>query len=306
MGKLRKVDGTVAWPVPTKCLIGRSYACHVRLDAPVVSGEHALLRWRGGAWELQDLHSRNGTYVDGQPLGPGGKIGLDHGTTLGFGELEPAFRFDADPPQPLAVSLDSPEQIVEARDGYLTLPSADAPELSVLHRNGGWWLETEDGVEPTSDASVVDSSAGPWRLHLPELIPPTVDADDGILTLASIKLSFTLGRAGELRELVVSRGERRISLKPRSHHRPLLALAQIRLADRSRGEAEQGWIAQDELLELLDYKAGRLHVEIHRVRGELAKAGVFDAVHVIERMPGARKLRTGAADLEIIEPTRAG
>ena len=300
MAKLRKLDKTITWPLPTQCLIGRSKVCQLQIDEPVVSGEHALLRWRGGVWELQDLHSRNGTYVNGEVLVPGGKIGLDQGAHLGFGGPR-AFVFDADPPQPFAVAVDSPTQFVEASGGLLTLPSVDAPELAVLSRDGDWWLESEDRVEAIGDGDVIDSSSGRWRLHLPEPIPPTEDADGAILTLSSIKLSFVVGRERELLEFAVARGSRKISLKPRSHHTPLLALAQLRADAGSLAEDEQGWIEQDDLLQRLGYNSGRLHVEIHRIRSELTKVGVIDAVHAIERLPGTRKLRIGVSAFEFIE-----
>ncbi|MCA9700749.1 MAG: FHA domain-containing protein, partial [Myxococcales bacterium] len=63
MSRLRSTDGVREWLLPSRCLIGRSRSCDVVLGEPAVSSEHALLRWRNGAWELQDLHSRNGTYV---------------------------------------------------------------------------------------------------------------------------------------------------------------------------------------------------------------------------------------------------
>jgi ABC-type multidrug transport system ATPase subunit len=49
-------------------LIGRAPTCNLRLDAPEVSREHARLRQLGNEYSIEDLHSRNGTYVNGQPI----------------------------------------------------------------------------------------------------------------------------------------------------------------------------------------------------------------------------------------------
>ena len=67
MARVRHSTGAV-WPLPARCVLGRSSACTIRITDSEVSGEHALMRWDSGIWELQDLHSRNGTYVDGQRL----------------------------------------------------------------------------------------------------------------------------------------------------------------------------------------------------------------------------------------------
>src|SRR5688572_31060429 len=37
------------------------------LDDPRVSAQHARLAWTGGGWSLQDLGSKNGTFVAGSP-----------------------------------------------------------------------------------------------------------------------------------------------------------------------------------------------------------------------------------------------
>ena len=37
--------------------------------AKVVSGRHAEIRYEGNAWLLVDLGSRNGTYLNGRPIG---------------------------------------------------------------------------------------------------------------------------------------------------------------------------------------------------------------------------------------------
>src|SRR5262245_20313234 len=57
--------------------IGRRAACEIALRDDSVSGRHARLRRRSGQWEVEDLGSTNGTFVNGrrvdrpQPLRPG-------------------------------------------------------------------------------------------------------------------------------------------------------------------------------------------------------------------------------------------
>lgn len=48
--------------------IGRDMRCNVRLAAPVVSSMHARVSRLGEGWQIQDLYSRNGLYVDGQTV----------------------------------------------------------------------------------------------------------------------------------------------------------------------------------------------------------------------------------------------
>ena len=48
-------------------LIGRGSACHLQLPYPDVSERHAILLLRGDTARLEDLHSANGTYVNGIP-----------------------------------------------------------------------------------------------------------------------------------------------------------------------------------------------------------------------------------------------
>lgn len=50
-------------------LIGRHQACDVVLEAPSVSRRHARLVFRDHRWIVQDLHSTNGTVVNGTRVG---------------------------------------------------------------------------------------------------------------------------------------------------------------------------------------------------------------------------------------------
>ncbi len=54
-------------PIPKRSLlIGRSSACDVVIDHPEVSGRHAILSITpDGVYEIQDIGSKNGIYVNG-------------------------------------------------------------------------------------------------------------------------------------------------------------------------------------------------------------------------------------------------
>jgi pilus assembly protein CpaF len=49
-------------------LIGRGASCHIQLPFPDISERHAMLSVHGATAQLNDLHSANGTYLNGLPL----------------------------------------------------------------------------------------------------------------------------------------------------------------------------------------------------------------------------------------------
>lgn len=64
--------------------IGRADDCGLRLDHASISRAHAELSEHGGAWQLRDLGSKNGTFVDGTPVA---QARLDHPCWLRFGDV---------------------------------------------------------------------------------------------------------------------------------------------------------------------------------------------------------------------------
>ncbi len=60
----------------------------VVLDDPYVSGHHARLSWDGAGWWVQDLDSRNGTFVGQERLAPNTPRRLQPGSVLRLGEIE--------------------------------------------------------------------------------------------------------------------------------------------------------------------------------------------------------------------------
>lgn len=70
-------------------LVGRSASCQVTLDDPLVSREHARIRIQGAAALLEDLGSRNGVQLGGQPIV--GSAPLANGDRIRIGTQELVF-----------------------------------------------------------------------------------------------------------------------------------------------------------------------------------------------------------------------
>ena len=65
-------------------IIGRAVGCHLRIDSPEVSERHAILTVRDGKAVIEDLHSANGTFVNGEPVDCA--VTLDGGMVVQIGE----------------------------------------------------------------------------------------------------------------------------------------------------------------------------------------------------------------------------
>ena len=48
--------------------IGRDPASDIQLPVRLVSRNHAQIRWLDGCYQLEDLGSKNGTYLNGKPV----------------------------------------------------------------------------------------------------------------------------------------------------------------------------------------------------------------------------------------------
>ena len=64
-------------------VIGRNQSCPICFDFPDVSERHAILTVRGNKAVVEDLHSANGTYVNGEPID--GPVALDGGMVVQVG-----------------------------------------------------------------------------------------------------------------------------------------------------------------------------------------------------------------------------
>ena len=300
MGLLKRDDREHA--LPGRCVIGRSANATLRIENPKVSGEHARLTWTGLQWEVRDLGSRNGTWLDGRRLEPGQQKKLYAGARLGFADPGCSWELvDATGPDACARNLlDGTLHLAEA--GLLALPPGDDPVLVVYEDIDGRWVGEHEG-EPgfVEDGRVVVVDGSSWRLHLPTADDLTIDVTDSKIRLDQVELEFAVSADEEEVRLTVLHPRGREVLKSRVHHYLLLVLARQRIEDQRAGIelGEEGWVYGDDLSRMLKLEEERVNVQVFRARKALAHLGISGAAGLVERRKGSKKLRIGVRVLAV-------
>lgn len=292
MATLRRNSDGAVFPVAARMLVGRGPASQLRLTEAHVSGEHATILWTGGGWEIRDLGSRNGTWLDGARLDAGVARTLGTGTRLGFGVPEGWEVLDAGAPGAIAVDL-ATGALTAASDGLLVLPSDDTPLLSIFQDHvAGWVVEPTDGdARELEDQAVVSAAGRTWRLSLPVVLEGTPMVEPGP-TIDDVSFRFAVSRDEEFVELTILHRAREIRLDPHDHHYVLLTLARVRAEDRALPLSERGWVERERLIKMLSMEPNALNVAIHRARQQLLAAGVERAAGIVEVRAGQRRFGT--------------
>lgn len=158
------------------CKIGRADDCDLKLESRTVSRQHCQLKLKSKGLTVADLHSRNGTYVNGQLIVPGERTLLHEGDELKVGKYflkvlsNVSSSVDTDPPLDSSEATDASTNPGEVDDllsdleqfitGY-RLPNENATE------------ETLGQIQPTSQqpASMVS------QLSIEEEIEPTAGTE---------------------------------------------------------------------------------------------------------------------------------
>ena len=284
-------------------VVGRVPAprCSLTLDKPFVSAVHAELRWTGVAWEVKDLGSRNGTYLDGRRLDPSAPSRIAKGSKMAFGKAEQEWEMvDASPPRVMVVPLSGGEPVL-LRDDFIALPSSDDPQATIYCTiDGTWVIESADqALRPLIDQQTFEAVGRLWRFSCSDKPPATlaeqVDATHARLELGELELVFSVSRDEEHVHLAMSRAGRAIDMGSRKHNYLLLTLARRRLQESAEGlpETSCGWIDQEELAHDPSMAPPQLNIDVFRLREHFARAGVVDAVGLIERRPGQLRVGTG-------------
>ncbi len=301
MGALERTEDGRRLHLPGRALVGRTSACAVRIDRRYISREHAVLGWTMGYWEVRDLGSRNGTFVDGQRLPSGASVRLAAGSTLAFGNEEERWRLvDDDAPQAMAFAVGG-DASAEAMDGLLVLPEADRPEVTIFEELGAWTAEVGDRRVELSDGDVIEAGGERWRLHLPSRLDATIDLAQPKISNVGLRFGVSQDEEYVETQLLMEEGDP-IPVPTRSFTYLLLVLARLREQDALEGDlgpAEHGWIHTDELVRMLKTDVATLNVHICRARRLVSSLGIGNAVDLIERRQGTGQLRLGVARLLI-------
>lgn len=288
--------------VEPELLIGRSPSCGLKIQEAYVSAQHATLRWGGARWELKDLGSRNGTFLNGVRLEGGKAHVVARGAQLAFGSESELWELtDDSSPEAMAIPLDGGDPVVQEND-VIGLPSAQNPEASIFRDvDGIWKLETLDGDRIVLDHHKMFQVAGrAFRFASPDVMGPT---STSLMSpeQSKVSLRFLVSRDEEHVELRAEQGDLVVDLGSRSHNYLLLTLARARREDEQNGLTDPscGWIHQEDLLSALHITSTQLNIDVFRIRQHFARVGLPGVVNVIERRPRTKQLRLGFANFNI-------
>ena len=110
-------------------ILGRSSYASIVVNNPLASREHAVVRAVGGRLEVQDLGSKNGTYVNGKRIQ--GTYGVDDGDVIKIGTdvLEVA-KVSALDPQQLRMATEPGRTPAQSMEGDTTVNLGRSIELA--------------------------------------------------------------------------------------------------------------------------------------------------------------------------------
>jgi len=321
MARLRHAASGVTYYLEHESLLGRAHAATVWSDSPSVSLHHAALRWAdSGRWEIEDLNSRNGTFVDGQRLLPGAITALTLGASVALGTLENRFDFDdSSGPTVMLLPLRGGEPRWPLEEKILALPDAETATHTIFsHPSGLWLLEGPNETRPLQHGDIVVVNEVRWRFSCPKTVGRTATVPSGQLVDGQLAAqggpASNLGYARDLRVMLkVSSDEETVQLCLRGAGQTreldyracfylLLTLARCRLQrglPKSIPVDAQGWIEAGRLGEMLRRSEQHLNIDVFRVRRICADLGVLDASNIIERRGPPRRLRLGTEHVSI-------
>jgi hypothetical protein len=285
-------------------LVGRAPATVHRLDHRYVSAQHALIRWNGEHWEVKDLGSRNGTFVDDVRLQPGADCVLRLGAKIAFGKLVELWELvDDSPPTIMAVPVEGGDPVLLEGD-MLALPSSDDPRGTIYRNHEGLWVyeQPDESITPISNRQTFEVLGCRWRFCCPETTYPTsIATSPPDREVRLLQVSFIVSRDEEHVELQATCGGRATNLGSRAFNYLLLTLARRRVQDTAQAlpEAECGWVHMEDLAHDPSMAPPQLNIDIFRIRRQFELTGVFDPANIVERRPRTRQLRIGTGFISI-------
>jgi serine phosphatase RsbU (regulator of sigma subunit) len=184
-------------------ILGRHPACDIVLDSASVSRQHARILNAEGTFYLEDLHSRNGTFLNGLPINQ--RQQLNENDELGICDLSFSFHFAPPPPTETTSALRhegtaAPAMMVDDEEPK-TNGSSLMSRLNVPSGGAGWRFEVN--TEAKLKALIEISRHLGQALGLSEVLPKLLDslfaifpqADRGFVVLRDPQTSRLIPKA---------------------------------------------------------------------------------------------------------------
>ncbi|MGD0678382.1 MAG: FHA domain-containing protein [Polyangiaceae bacterium] len=303
MAILRNTDTGRTKRLEAEHVIGRGSHSALRLVERFVSSQHASLRWTGERWELKDLSSTNGTFVNGSRIEPATHQLVAIGDRIAFGRRKPEWELiDVSPPVTMAVPFDDAEAVLADQD-LIAIPSSAEP-IATIYRcgEGGWILEQSMSATPIVDQQIFSVDSRRWKFCRPAPLYKTSLTSFPSPELVDLALTFYVSRDEEYTRVRAMGAGREFELGAHSYHYLLLTLARRRLADLAEGvvDSSSGWVYQEDLSRDPSMAPPQLNLDVFRARKQFAALGIVNAANVIERRPRTRQLRIGTSRVRIV------
>lgn len=298
MGSMKhRTTGAVVTLYPRQ-LVGRSAAAELRLADGLCSSRHCEITWKGGAWTIRDLNSRNGTWLDGRRLGPADRAQVEPGALVAFGNPADPWEI-VEVGEPTAVLLGPSGEVVIAEDDLLVAPGEGRRWTARRDDEGGWLVEDPHGAcESVDGERVLEIDGRPWRLICPTAADETARLQ---ITYAIDRLALRLRTGRAPRDVLVEAviDGVAVPVETRAHHALLVVLARARVRDLDAPPDDQGWTAREELQQALKVDDNELNQQIYRLRQQFSRMGLQGAARLVERRSTDGMVRLGISDLDL-------
>lgn len=294
MATLERLSSGTKHLLTSPHLVGRGPRCALQLSSRLASGEHASFHWLDGGWQLRDLNSRNGTFVDGRRLGATERVVVRAGSRIAFGDPDDVHRL-LDDAAPVAIARPTDGEAVVADSGKLFLPHEDDPEVILFERQGLWFIEQTSTGESRRASSGDSLSLGgvQWTLALPEIEQETLQLIQDVTMPRDTEIRFEVSNDREHVIVTVVQSGQTIHVGEQAHNELLLVLAEARLEDDERSdlpERDRGWVHVEDLCRMLGTTRNTVGSQAFRARERFRKCKVAGADDVVENRTGERRL----------------
>ena len=288
--------------------IGRSPTCKLVLTHKSVSSFHACVRWHDDAWQLRDLGSRNGTFLNGQRVRERPHA-LRRGDRIVLGDQEETWVF-ADDARPQAMLIPvigvhgddetggEPSSIPTGGNDSQSLilgdlrafPSDENPQVTIFQdAEGRFFLEGVDGdsEELVAEQHVCIGNTSYW-LFVPGTatgLPTTRQSGCQVVesSVRTMRLTLKVAPDEETAAAVIEAGAVQAELKPRVHLYLLVHLARLRVEEEQEEAEGAGWVSVEVLCDDLQLTREQLGLQVFRIRDDMKKIGLSDAAEIVDR-----------------------